>query len=204
MHIQKIRWRYLLPGVILPYSLWSWIDYYTSVRASDDSPAPWYWYGGLASACLNFPAFIYSAFAQPLHHLGFRLGKLWIDPRMIAFFLGVFMFWYWVGRQLESWSVGGNQHGRYKRTRPRLVLLGLIGVLWIFVTLGTIADTSFLVHNMSWYALGHLYGDFELMRVAELIWSVMLARYYCRTFAQTLRARTAREVPDIDRPTRVT
>src|SRR5579864_576847 len=102
-----MRLRYLLPGIIFPFSLGSWIAYYLSVRASDDSPAPWYWYGSLLSACLNFPAFIYSAPAQPLWHLGIRLGKLWIEPRMVVFFLVVIVFWFWIGARIESYSAAG-------------------------------------------------------------------------------------------------
>jgi hypothetical protein len=57
-------------------SIVTWVQYYLTVRASDDSPAPWYWYGGALSAWLNFPAFVYSAPAQAFYRLGIRVGKL--------------------------------------------------------------------------------------------------------------------------------
>src|SRR5579859_7853155 len=110
MRLRKIPWRFLLPGVIFPMSVATWVQYHLSVRASDDAPAPWYWFGSPVSAWLNFPAYVYSAPVQPLARFGIRLGRLWVQPRIVTFFLLVFVFWYWVGIRVESWRAATIRH----------------------------------------------------------------------------------------------
>ncbi len=116
MRLRKIPWRFLLPGVIFPMSVATWVQYYLSVRASDDSPAPWYWFGSPISAWLNFPAYVYSAPAQPLARFGVRLGRLWVQPRIVTFFLLVLVFWYWIGIRL---SLGERRRLRIQWTKSQ-------------------------------------------------------------------------------------
>jgi hypothetical protein len=192
MHVRKIPWRFLLPGVIFPMSIMTWVRYYLSVRAFDDSPAPWYWYGGLLSACLNFPAYVYSAPAEPLYKFGIRLGRLWIQPRNVMFFLLVFVFWYWVGTKVESWT--GAKTTLLVRERPgraTLILYALGATVWILIAAGTTYQFAYMVRVSSWYALRYLFVDPHLMAVTEFLWSIVLSAYYCRSFARGLRGRTA-------------
>jgi hypothetical protein len=192
MHVRKIPWRFLLPGVIFPMSIVTWVRYYLSVRAFDDSPASWYWYGGLLSACLNFPAYVYSAPAQPLHKFGITLGRLWIQPRNVMFFLLVFVFWYWVGTKVESWT--GAKTTLLVRERPgrvTLILYALGVTLWIFVAVATAYDLALMAHVSSWFALRYLFVDPELMAVTEFLWSVILAVYYFRRFVRDVELKAA-------------
>jgi len=192
MRIRKIPWRFLLPGVIFPMSVMTWVEYYRSVRASDDSPAPWYWYGGPLSAWLNFPAFVYSAPAQPLVTFGIRLGRLWIQPRIVTFFLLVFVFWYWIGSRIESWAAPQTvRAGGERPSRVRHVLYAVGAALWILISVGTTYELAFMMHVSSWYSLRYLYSDRELLDLAQFLWSTILATYYCRRFARGLRAKMA-------------
>jgi predicted permease len=191
MQMRKVPWRFLLPVVIFTMSITTWVQYYLSVRASDDSPAPWYWYGGLLSACLNFPAYVYSAPTQPLHRFGIKLGSLWIEPRVITFFVIVFAFWYWVGSRIESWATSETMHSvRKKPSRATQVPYALGAVLWVLVTIGTSYDIASTVQVSSWHGLRYLYGDRGLMIATQLLWSVLLALYYFRQFARGLGVRT--------------
>jgi hypothetical protein len=192
MRLRNTPWRFLLPGVIFPMSIVTWVQYYSSVRASDDSPAPWYWYGGPLSAWLNFPAFVYSAPAQAFYRLGIGVGKLWIEPRIVTFFLLVFAFWYWVGTRVESWTAQATTNTVYEKpSRVMYVLYGLGAALWTLVAIGTVYDLVSMVHVSSWYGLRHLYRDSELMSLAQCLWSLILAVYYSRKFVLGFRARIA-------------
>jgi hypothetical protein len=192
MHLRKMPWRYFLPGVIFPMSIATWVQYYLSARASDDAPAPWYWYGGPLSAWLNFPAYVYSTPAQPLVRFGIRLGGLWLEPRVVTFFLLVFMFWYWVGTHAESWGAAKipPQVGE-KPSRVRRALYSFGAIVWIWVTIGTVLRVASMVHRLSWYGLRYVYRDAELLVLAQLFWSAILAVYYSRKFVQGLQARMA-------------
>jgi hypothetical protein len=190
MSLRNTPWRFLLPGVIFPMSIVTLMQYYLSFRASDDSPAPWCWYGGRLSAWLNFPAFIYSAPAQVLFRWGFRLGKLWIEPRMVAFFLLLVVFWYWAGATIESWAAQGAAQRAYEKpSRLMHVLYALGAALWMLVVVGTAYDLASMVHVSSWYGLRYLYRDSELMSLAQCLWSVLLAVYYSGKFVRGFRAR---------------
>src|ERR1700678_554877 len=193
MRLRNIPWRFLLPGLIFPMSIVTWVEYCQSVRASDDSPAPWSWYGGLLNACLNFPALVYSSPAQAFYRLGISVGKLWIEPRILTFFLLVCVFWYWVGSKLQSGVRQGTTHTvSEKRSRVVLVLHALGAALWILVAVGTAYELAFVVHASSRYGLRylyHLYRDSELMSLAQFLWSVILAVYYSRKFVEGFRGR---------------
>jgi hypothetical protein len=179
-----------LPGVIFPLSVAFWIEYYLSVRASDDSPVPWHWYGSLLSACLNFPAFIYSAPVQLFRHSGFQLGRLWIGSRTVAFFIIVFVFWYWIGKAIEGWLTGHKQPASSpKLSGVRLAVIGIAAACWILIAVGVTFDGISLVWKCSWYYLRYLATDLELIQVAQWMWSVGLAIHYCRNFRDELRTR---------------
>lgn len=190
MRLQNIPWRFLLPSVIFPMSIVTWVQYHLSVRASDDVPAPWSWYGGPFSAWLNFPAFVYSAPAQAFVRVGLRVGKLWIEPRIVAFFLLVLVFWQWVGTRIEHLSAPkATNQVRQRVSQMRRVLYALGAALWILLTVGTAYDMVSQVRLSSWYGLRHLYGDRELLDVAQFLWSSILAVYYSRKFVRGVRAR---------------
>jgi hypothetical protein len=188
MHLRNIPWRFLLPGVIFPMSIASWVQYCLSLRASDDSPAPWSWYGGQLSAWLNFPAFIYSAPAQAFFRFGIRVGKLRVEPRIVTFFLFVFVFWYWVGTRVESWAAQGAAQRAYEKpSRLMHILYALGAALWILVVVGTAHDLASMVHVSSWYGLRYVYRDSELISLSQCLWSVILAVYYSRKFVRRFR-----------------
>jgi len=187
MRIRKIPWRFLLPGVIFPMSVATWVQYYLSVRASDDSPAPWYWFGGRVSAWLNFPAYVYSAPAQPFTRFGIRLGGLWVQPRIVTFFFFVLVFWYWVGIRVESWRAAETTDLIDEKPSRTYVLYALGAALWILVAVGTAWDVASVVHAYSWYGLRYLYGDWELLHSAQFLWSVILAVYYSRRFVREFK-----------------
>ena len=189
MRLRKIPWRFFLPGVIFPLSVVTWVQYYLSVRASDDTPAPWYWFGSQLSAWLNFPAYVYSAPAQPLARFGIRLGRLWVQPRIVTFFLLVFVFWYWVGVRVESWRAAKATDPVDEKPGRKFVLHALVAALWIFVAFGAAWDFASVVHAYSWYSLRHLYGDWELLHATQLLWSVILAVYYSRRFVRDFRVK---------------
>src|SRR5579859_656458 len=98
----------------------------------------------MLSACLNFPAYVYSAPAQPLHRFGVRLGKLWIQPRIAMFFLLVFAFWYWAGIRVESRRAAQTMHLVGRTRRPMFALYALAAALWIFLAFGTAWDFASL------------------------------------------------------------
>ena len=175
----------MLPGVIFPISIATWVQHYLSVRASDDSPAPCYWFGSPFSAWLNFPAYVYSAPTQPLARFGIRLGRLGVQPRIVTFFLLVFVFWYWVGVRVESWRAAKATDPVHEKPNRAYVHYALLGaVLWILVAFGTAWDFASLVHASSWYSLRYLSGDWELLHVTQFLWSVVLAGYYFRRLAR--------------------
>jgi hypothetical protein len=184
MNIRKIPWRFLLPTVILPMSVVTWVQYYLSVRASDDSPAPWYWYGGALSAWLNFPAYVYSAPAQPFVRFGIRLGKLWVEPRILAFFVLVFVFWYWVGTRIESWAAPRPASPIRKKTSRVIQILYVLGAaLWALEALALAYELVFVV-DVARHSRHYMYGYRELLDVAQFLWSVILAVYYSRALAR--------------------
>jgi hypothetical protein len=187
MRVRNLPWHLLLPGVIVPTSIVTWAQYRLSVRATDDSPFPWYWYGGPFSALLNFPAFIYSAPAQTLRSLSFRVGKVWIEPRTVAFFLFVFVIWYWIGMRIET---SGRVHPIHQRpSRIKLTLYGLGAGLWILLTVSTSYNLAFRSVFSSWHSLRDIYTGAELLELAQFLWSVALATYYCGVFVLGLRVR---------------
>jgi hypothetical protein len=188
LSIRAIRLRYLLPGIIFPISLALWIDYNLSPRVSDDSPVCWYWYGSLLSACLNFPAYMYSSFAEPLWHLSFRLGRLWIAPRTVLFFAIVIVFWYWIGKTIE----------RALRIQPAIVrrpqgwwlaLLAFAAAWGILIAIAVSFEAVSLLWTFNWFYLRYIATDLELMKAAQVIWGIFLASYYSRRFVADLRAR---------------
>lgn len=189
MRLRKIPWRFLLPGVIFPMSVATWVQYYLSVRASDDSPAPWYWFGSPISAWLNFPAYVYSAPAQPLARFGVRLGRLWVQPRIVTFFLLVLVFWYWIGIRVESWRAPKATDPVDEKPSGTYVLYALGAALWILVAFGTAWDVASVVHTSSWYSLRYLSGDWELLHVTQFLWAVILAVYYSRRFVSGLKSK---------------
>jgi hypothetical protein len=186
MRTRKIPWRFLLPGLIFPMSIVSWVQYYLSVRASDDSPAPWYWFGSPLSAWLNFPAYVYSAPAQPLDRFGIRLGRLWVHPRILMFFLLVIVFWYWAGIRVESWRAARTKDSVDEKPSRAFVLYALGAVLWIFVAFGTAWDFASAVHLYSLRSLGR-HGDWDLLQITHFLWSAILAAYYARRCVLVLR-----------------
>ena len=189
MSIRKIPWRFLLPCVIFPMSVATWVQYYLSMRASDDAPAPWYWFGSPVSAWLNFPAYAYSAPAQPLARFGIRLGRLWVEPRIVTFFLLVFLFWYWVGIRVESWRAAKTTDPADEKPSGTDVVYVLGAFLWISVAFGTAWDIASVVHASSSYSLRYLYGDWELLHGIQFLWAVILAVYYTRRFLRDLRVK---------------
>jgi len=192
MRVRNIPWRFVLPGVIFPASIAGWVQYGLSARASDDVPVQWYWYGSPFSALLNFPAYVYSAPAQMLFRFGVRVGNLWIEPRVVTFFVLVFVFWYWVGARLESWAAPKSiplvREGKGRLT-PVLYALG--AALWALVTLGTIYDLLHMVHIYSWDRLRNFAGDWELLKIGQLLWGVILAVYCCSRLVRDVRLRHA-------------
>jgi hypothetical protein len=189
MRIRKILWRFLLPAGIFPMAIATWVQYYLSVRASDDSPAPWYWFGGPLSAWLNFPAYVYSAPAQPFARFGIRIGRLWVQPRIVTFFLLVFVFWYWVGIRVESWGAAKTTDPVDEKPSRTFVLCALGAALWILVAFGTAWDFASVVRTYGWHSLRYLYGDWGLLHVTQFLWSVILATYYSRRFLRDFRVK---------------
>jgi hypothetical protein len=183
-----MRLRYLLPGIIFPISLALWIEYNLSPRVSDDSPVCWYWYGSLSSACLNFPAYMYSSFAEPLWHLSFRLGRLWISPRIMLFFAIVIVFWYWIGRTIER-SRAVQPATDHRPQRLWLALLAFIAGWWILIAIAVSFEAVSLLWTRNWWYLRYIATDLELMKVSQVMWAIFLASYYSRRFLADLRAR---------------
>lgn len=194
---RSIPWRYVLPAIIFPVSMWSWIQYQLSVRVFDDSPVPWYWYGGLWSACLNFPAYNFPAPFETLHRLHFRIGRLWIEPRIISFFLIVLLFWFWIGTRFESW-VRAEKAPRVSQgfMTFRLVVLALTAALWLLFAVGTVYDTVHFLRDYWRYTL-YIAWDLDMMKAAQLLWSVLLAVYYLRRFLLGVRAKFHPKSPPI-------
>jgi len=126
-------------GIVFPASVVVWAQYQMSVRASDDSPAPWHWFGSPISAALNFPAFVYSAPAYGLYRMGvpgFNVGRLWIHPQVVAFFLLIIVHWYWIGRKIEYWG-----EPKPNPSKPGHALIALYGVgaaFWILWVVGSV------------------------------------------------------------------
>jgi len=190
MRLRKIPWRFLLPGVIFPMSILSWVQYYLSVRASDDSPAPGYWFGSPLSAWLNFPAYVYSAPAQPLARFGIRLGKLGVQPRIVMFFSLVIVFWYWVGTKFESLAASKETNSVPASPGRALLVLNVLGAtLWMLIAVGTAHDLAFVV-EVSRHSRHYIYGDRELLSVTEFLWSVVLAAYYSRGFLRYFKGKS--------------
>ena len=183
-----MRLRYLLPGIIFPISLALWIEYNLSPRVSDDSPVCWYWYGSLSSACLNFPAYMYSSFAEPLWHLSFRLGRLWISPRIMLFFAIVIVFWYWIGRTIER-SRAVQPATDHRPQRLWLALLAFAAGWWILIAIAVSFEAVSLLWTRNWWYLRYIATDLELMKVSQVMWAIFLASYYSRRFLADLRAR---------------
>jgi len=174
--------------VIFPTSVATWVQYYLSVRAADDSPAPWYWYGGLLSALLNFPAHVYSAPAQALFKFGIRFGKLWIEPRIVTFFLLVFVFWYWVGTGIESLVASKAAPCSGKNNRVRQVLYALGTALWVLIALGTAYELASVV-DVARHSGWHIYRAQEVLDVTQFLWSVVLAVYFSSRLVHETRVR---------------
>jgi len=187
MLVRNIPWRFLLPGVIFPTSIAGWVRYGLSLRASDDVPVQWYWYGSPFSALLNFPAYVYSAPAQMLFRFGIRVGKLWIEPRIVTFFVLVIVFWYWLGTKIESFAAPRSMPPVREGTGRSALALHVLGAaLWAMVALGTIYDLQHMVHIYGWDRLRNFAGDWELLKIAQLLWGVILAVYYCSRVARDL------------------
>ena len=185
----KLPWRLLLPGIILPASVAMWLAYYTSVRASDDSQPAWAWYGSPISAALNFPAFVYSGPANWLYRMGvpaFNVGKLWIHPQVVAFFLLVIVHWYWMGRKIEHWGAPKLQLAPAKPDYTLIVLYGLGAGVWILFAFGSAYG---VVEVWLWLRHSTLFWDREIYPLACVLWAVGLSAYYSTSFVRSLRVR---------------
>ncbi len=190
MRIRNIRLSFWLPCLIFPMTVATWVQYWLSVRASDDSPASWYWYGGLWSACLNFPAFVYSrVVSAPFRLVGLRsfvFGRLWLEPETLVFFPMVVVFWYWIGKNFDEWLVN---EGRYHpNAERRIMMLGFYGTsacFWGLITVGLIYDMASAGYISSWHLFTY-FLDRSLQGCAHILWSVALAILFARRFRRKL------------------
>ena len=72
-------------------------------------------------------------------------------------------------------------------------MLHVLGAaLWALVTLGTTYDLLHMVHIYGWDRLRDFAGDWELLKIAQLLWGVILAAYYCRRLVRDLELSEAR------------
>ena len=181
----ELPWRFLLPGIILPASVAMWLQYYMSVRASDDSQPAWAWYGSPISAALNFPAFVYSGPANRSFRMGvpgFKAGRFWIHPQVIVFFLLVVVHWYWIGGKVE-------QRWPKPPSKPAHVLIALYGIgafLWFLFALGSVYA---VVEVWLWLRHSAVFWAHEIYPFTCLLWSVGLSVYFSKSFVGGLRAR---------------
>jgi hypothetical protein len=185
----ELPWRYLLPGIIFPMSLAMWLQYHLSIRASDDSQPAWAWYGSPISAALNFPAFVYSGPANLLFRIGvpgFNVGKLWIHPQIVLFFLLVIVHWHWIGRKIECRDLPESDSPPRKPARLLIALYGLGAALWILFVVGGVQG---VVETWLWLHRSNLIWDREIYPFTGMLWSVGLAAYYSRSFVRGLLAR---------------
>jgi len=188
MTIRKLPWRFVLPGLILPTSIMNWVQYQQSVRVFDDSPAPWHWYGSFLSASLNFPAYVYSAPAQPFFGLAFKVGRIRIEPRTVLFFVLVFVIWYWIGKKIEGRDLSRNRIP----SRILLVLYALGAFLWVWIACMAIFGIAFSVPTSSWRNMRYyLFRDAMLLESICFLWSLSLGWYYSKKFTQGFQARKA-------------
>jgi hypothetical protein len=180
MRIRRAPWRFLMPGIILPLSLIAWLRYYTSVRVSDDSPPPWFWYGSPFTAWINLPAFVYSAPARLLGQAGLRgvrVGRAWVEPRTAVFFLLIALFWYWVGIKVEGHAASIQPRSRIRRVSC-LMLYALGAGLWILIAVGSTYDLIFMWHVPGWYMFPRILDSGEFYVSSRLIWGVVLGTYF--------------------------
>ena len=187
MRRPNLPWRFLFPGIVFPASLIFWVRYHMSVRAFDDSPGPWYWYGSPISAALNFPAYAYSGLANLLDRMGvpgFKVGRLWIHPQVLAFFVLIIVHWYWIGWKVEHWG----QPIQSPPPKARYALIALYGVgaaYWFLWLVATVNDSMQAVFWPPRAIFLGLYID----RLIRLLWSVALSAYYSTSFVRSLRIR---------------
>jgi hypothetical protein len=182
----ELPWRFLFPGIVFPASVVLWVQYQMSVRASDDSPVPWHWFGSPISAALNFPAFVYSGPAVWLYRMGvpaFTVGRLWIDPQVVAFFLLIIVHWYWIGRKIEYW--GEPKPNPSKAGHALIALYGVGAAFWLLWVVGSVQA----VVRMWPLALSPLLWRSDLYVLIPLLWSVGLSAYYSTSFVRSLRLR---------------
>lgn len=106
-----------------------------------------------------------------------------MQPRIVTFFLLVFVFWYWVGVRVESWRAAKATDPAHEKPNRAYVLYALLGGL---VDIGCLRHrVGFCIRGASsWYSLRYLYGDWELLHVTQFLWSVVLAGYYFRRLAR--------------------
>ena len=183
----ELPWRFLFPGIVLPASIVSWVQHQMSVRASDDAPVPWDWFGSPISAALNFPAYEYSRPAILLYRMGvpeFNVGRLWIHPQVVAFFLLIIVHWYWIGRKIEYWG----EPKLNRPSKPGHALIALYGVGAAFWLLWLIGSVTSAVRTWPWRLAISWNSDIYLL--IPLVWSVGLSAYYSTSFVRSLRVRT--------------
>ena len=190
MQIRDIHSRLWLPCVIFPATVATWVEYWRSVRASDDSPASWAWYGGFWSACLNFPAFVYSVPISAPFRLagvrGFAFGRLWLGPQEILFFLMVIVFWYWMGKDIDRWLANRGVVRPDPGQRNLMLLLYGTGLcFWVLIFAGLVYDMAVGGYLSSWHYFSY-FLDRSLGHCARILWSVSLAVLFARRFKRRL------------------
>jgi hypothetical protein len=190
MRMPVLPWRFVLPGIIFPMSLAMWLQYHLSLRASDDSQPAWGWYGSPISAALNFPAFVYSGPANWLFRMGvpgFNVGKLWVHPQIVLFFLLVIAHWYWIGGKVDDRPLRRSDSPPRKPAPLLVALYGLCAALWILFIIGTVQAVA---EVWLWLHRSPAIWDREIYPFTSVLWSVGLSVYYSRSFVRGLRART--------------
>ena len=133
-----------------------------------------------ASYGINFPALVLDyplmGYTKDLFHFSNDFTFINITPRGVGFFVGIAIFWYWVGRKLDQYLGRSPTIIRPRKTRVAGLTCGLVlGILTgAFAIEILIRDWNFRPERQI--------GAFGI------VWSFVLIAYFAWQFTRELRA----------------
>ncbi len=189
--MKRVHWKWFLPIIQLVLALACHINDPHEYRAKalrdravnnleyffQNTPA----LAGRISQGINFPALVlaypFRNEDNPIYKRNGEYTLIWIAPRDIAFFFGIVLFWYWVGRTLDD-----RQGRRSRTTWPRYVTMaGLVcGVVFGILT----GASAFLM-------IGSKYHPERQIGAFGIAWSLALTAYFIWRFTRELSRGTS-------------
>jgi hypothetical protein len=185
--VKRVNWKWLLPIVQLALALACHVydpHLYRVIAERDgavDNPEYVFQHvpalAGRVSQGLNFPALVLNYPIRNVDGVIFKHNSdytlIWISTTDVGFFLGIVLFWFWVGMRLDEGL--GRRRKRDWPSKARVVGLGC-GVLF-----------SLLTGAYAVQMIGGKWRPFRQIGMFGMVWAVALCAYFVWRLTRTVR-----------------